>query len=329
MSNPHYSGPISDHFDGERFFIPGINTDKGFGSLLKWQFGGDARSKWPSSFPSPFAGAEPAAAVTTAIHSTLIGHASYLIQVADLNILVDPVYSERVSPVTFAGPKRVNAPGVAFEELPKIDVVLVTHSHYDHLDTATLARLSKTFRPRIICPLGNDAIMASAIGGRDKAEALDWGQSVEIGQGVTVHLVPTYHWSARGISDRRKSLWCSFVITTPAGTIYHIGDTGYGQGKFSKDVASQFGKITLAHIPIGAYAPRWFMKDQHVNPEEAVQIFQDCGAHHAIGHHWGTFQLTNEATEEPAAHLLLALDKAKISRERFQAFRPGQSLQIA
>jgi L-ascorbate metabolism protein UlaG (beta-lactamase superfamily) len=327
MTNALYSGPVTDHFDGTRFFVPDRPPMNSFTSLLRWQFGGDPKAVWPERFDAP-PPASPQTLVNTNIRSTLIGHASFLVQVAGLNILIDPVYSERASPVSFAGPKRVNDPGIAFDKLPPIHVVLVTHGHYDHLDTATLARLHGQHNPRFISPLGNDTIMASSIGGKKNAAALDWGQSIDLGQGVGVHLVPSYHWSARSLTDRRKSLWGSFVLTTPHGVIYHIGDTGYGEGRFSKDVAKQFGKIALAHIPIGAYEPRWFMKDQHVNPEEAVQIFQDCGASQAIGHHWGTFQLTNEGHDQPEKDLNAALTNAQIEAGRFAAFRPGQLLQI-
>lgn len=327
MTNSLYSGPITDHFDGTRFFVPGRPALNSVANLLRWQFGSDAKAVWPERFDTP-PPAAPQTLLRSNIRSTLIGHASFLVQVAGLNILIDPVYSERASPVSFAGPKRVNDPGVAFDKLPPIHVVLVTHGHYDHLDTASLARVYSQHKPRFIAPLGNDTIMASSIGGKQNANALDWGQSIDLGQGVTVHLVPSYHWSARSLTDRRKSLWGSFVLTTPHGVIYHIGDTGYGEGAFSKDVAKQFGKITLAHIPIGAYEPRWFMKDQHVNPEEAVQIFQDCGAAQAIGHHWGTFQLTNEAHDQPEKDLTTALAAVQIQPGRFTAFRPGQVLQI-
>jgi L-ascorbate metabolism protein UlaG (beta-lactamase superfamily) len=289
-------------------------------------WGDDVRAVWPNEIKSPFADEPPQRFEQSGIRSTLIGHASFLIQVAGLNILVDPVYSERVSPVTFAGPMRRNPPGIAFEKLPPIDVVLVSHGHYDHLDTATLARLHQVHKPQFICPLANDAVMASSVGRRENATALDWGQSLDVGGDVTIHIVPAYHWSARGMLDRRKTLWCSFVITTPSGSIYHIADTGYGDGAFSKNVGKQFGPIALLQVPIGAYEPRWFMQSQHVNPQEAVQIFQDCGAAKAIGHHWGTFQLTNEGHDQPEKDLAIALTKASIEPGTFQAFRPGQVL---
>ncbi len=326
MTNPYYSGPVSDHFDGTRFFVPNQPPLNSISSLLSWQFGNDPKATWPALAQSPYNDEPPQR--FTGLRSTLIGHASFLVQVNGLNILIDPLYSERASPVSFAGPKRVNPPGIAFEKLPPIDVVLITHGHYDHFDLTTIGRLHQKYKPRIICPLGNDAVMASTIGGRENATALDWGQSADVGQGVKVHLVPSFHWSARGLTDRKKTLWASFVITAPDTTLYHIGDTGYGDGRFSRDVATQFGRVDLVHIPIGAYEPRWFMKEQHVNPEEAVQIFQDCKASRAIGHHWGTFQLTNEAIAQPEADLSIALAKTNISTGVFEAFKPGQTLSL-
>jgi L-ascorbate metabolism protein UlaG (beta-lactamase superfamily) len=326
MTNSYYSGPISDHFDGTRFFVPGFPQNTTVTDLLRWQFGGEPRAVWPSEVPSNFDDTPPER--FEGLRVTLIGHASFLVQVAGRNILVDPVYAERASPVRFAGPKRVNAPGIAFDKLPPIDAVLVTHGHYDHLDVATLAKLHQRFKPRFVTPLGNDSIMASHIGGRSNAAALDWGHSIDLGAGIVVHAVPSFHWSARGAFDRRKSLWCSFVLTTPKGTLYHIGDTGYGDGRFSREVAQRFGRIDLAHIPIGAYEPRWFMKGQHVNPAESVQIFKDCQAQRAIGHHWGTFQLTNESHDQPETDLAVALAANEIEASRFVAFRPGQVLTL-
>jgi L-ascorbate metabolism protein UlaG (beta-lactamase superfamily) len=320
MTKPYHIGPTSDHFDGTRFFVPGHNQDKSRKDLLRMLWSGK-RAKWPKHFASPHAHA-PLEKVS-GIRSTLIGHASFLLQIANLNILIDPVYAERASPLSFAGPKRVNAPGVAFSALPHIDAVLLTHNHYDHLDHATLWQIEKRWAPHFIMPLAVDHTVKRGKTQVSKFTTLDWGQHQTL-QSVKIHAVPTYHWSARGTGDRRKTLWCSYVITSPAGTIYHIGDTGYGAGEFSKQVAKDFGTIDLAHIPIGAYEPRWFMSTAHVNPEEAVQILQDCKAQNAIGHHWGTFQLTDEAIEQPPQDLISALAKANISSKRFQAFRPGQ-----
>jgi L-ascorbate metabolism protein UlaG (beta-lactamase superfamily) len=318
--NPYYEGAVSDHFDGVRFFSPGQPQDKGLMELMRWQLGG-GRKDWPERFPSPFRDRPPAA--VDGLRVVLVGHATVLIQVAGLNILIDPVYAERASPVSFAGPQRVNPPGIAFEDLPPIHTVLITHNHYDHLDVATVARLWRRDRPRTVAPLGNDAIIQDEDPGI-AVETRDWGQSVDLGNGVTAHLAPAHHWSARGMNDRRMALWCAYVLTTPSGVIYHVGDTGYGDGAIFRQTRERFGPPKLAILPIGAYEPRWFMKPQHMNPEESVRVMQEVGAEQALGHHWGTFRLTNEGVEEPVQELAAALASAEIPAERFRAMRPGE-----
>jgi L-ascorbate metabolism protein UlaG (beta-lactamase superfamily) len=318
--NPYYEGPISDHFDGVRFFQPGQPQDKGLLELARWQLGG-GREDWPETYPSPFRDKPPQR--VEGLRVGLVGHASFLIQVAGLNILVDPHWSERASPVSFAGPKRVNPPGIAFYDLPPIDAVLVTHNHYDHLDTPTIARLWHRHRPRIIAPLGNDAIIRAD----DEAVAVepgDWGASFALSDRVTVHLEPAYHWSARGITDRRMALWGAYVLTTPTGAIYHVGDTGFGDGKIFRAVRERFGSVRLALVPIGAYEPRWFMRSQHINPGEAVRVVGEVGAAQALGHHWGTFRLTNEGIERPIKALAEALVAGNVRPDRFRALRPGE-----
>jgi L-ascorbate metabolism protein UlaG (beta-lactamase superfamily) len=324
--NPYYDGPESAHFDGLRFHLGEKTRDKSRMDLISWQFGG-GRVDWPPSFPSPHRDAPPARVDGDALRVSYVGHASVLIQTHGVNLLVDPVWSERASPVLFAGPKRVNDPGVALDDLPPLDAVLVTHNHYDHLDVATLSALAKGKAKRFIAPLGNDAIMAS----HDpviKAEAYDWGARVEVGRGVFVNFEPCYHWSARGVLDRRMALWAAFVIETPSGRIYHVGDTGFSDGAYFQQMRDKYESFRLAILPIGAYAPRWFMRDQHVDPDEALQIMQIVGAQRALAHHWGTFQLTDEAIDEPPQKLEAALDREGVARERFAVLRPGQVLTL-
>jgi L-ascorbate metabolism protein UlaG (beta-lactamase superfamily) len=322
----YYDGPVSDHFDGTRFFDPKGAQPRSTLDLIRWRLGG-TRASWPDRSPSPYADRPPAEVKDTSWRISFVGHASLLLQTAGLNLLLDPVWSERISPVSFAGPMRVNDPGIAFEALPPINAVLVSHCHYDHLDLPTLSRLAAAHRPRVITPLGNDAIMR----GHDPAiaaEAYDWGDRVTLPGGASVSLVPVQHWSARGLTDRNKALWAGFVIETPAGRIFHVADTGYGGGHHFRGAKERHGPFRLAILPIGAYEPRWFMRDQHMNPAEAVQAFRDCGAELALAHHHGTFQLTDEAIDAPTLALAEAIATAGIAAEKFRVLRPGQVWQI-
>ncbi|WP_296744975.1 MBL fold metallo-hydrolase [Mesorhizobium sp.] len=322
-ANRYYSGPPSDHFDGALFFNPDGRPPARFADLLKWQFGG-GRAKWPATWPSPYPQAKPDARIEgEALRLTMVGHASLLIQTAGLNILTDPVWSERSSPFTFAGPKRVNAPGIAFVDLPRIDLVLVSHNHYDHLDLATLKRLKESHDPLVITPLGNDAIVGRAVPGM-RLGAHDWGDRIDAGKGTAIHVEPAHHWSARGSRDRRMALWAGFVIEAAGGKIYFAGDTGFHDGINYRLMAEKHGGFRLAILPIGAYEPRWFMAPQHQNPEEAVQGMKLCNAAHAAGCHWGTFQLTDEPIDEPAMKLEEALAVEDVQPERFRAMRPGE-----
>ena len=322
--NPYYSGPASDHFDGLKFFSPGRSNfaEKSRMDLLKWQLGGGKES-WPSHFASSFSD-KPPATVQRGIRVTLVGHASYLIQTGGLNILMDPVWSDRASPVSFAGPRRVNAPGIALVDLPRIDAILVTHNHYDHMDVATLAKIVKAHNPKLIVPLANDTILMAADPALSGAIARDWGESVALSDRVNVTLEPSLHWSARGLSDRFMALWGNFVIDGPDGRIYACGDTGYDEDSIFPRMKAKYGGFRLALLPIGAYEPRWFMKEQHMNPQEALAVFRELGAEAAIGHHWGTFQLTNEGVERPREALAMALADARLDAVTFRAFQPGQ-----
>jgi L-ascorbate metabolism protein UlaG (beta-lactamase superfamily) len=324
----NYDGPISDHFDGTRFYDPDGSPPKSLGEVLRWQFGRNRqRQPWPEWAPSPYADTPPPRVTGDKVRLSFVGHASWLIQTSGLNILIDPVWSDRAAPFTFAGPKRHNAPGVAFDALPAVDVALVSHGHYDHLDVATLSKLNAKFSPRVITPLGNDATMRSADYAL-RAEAFDWHDRIDLGNGVAVTLVPTRHWSARGLFDRNKALWASFVLETPAGKLYIVCDSGYGDGNHFRRVAEAHGPLRLAILPIGAYEPRWFMQEQHMNPTDAVKALADCGAAQALAHHHGTFQLTDEAIDAPVTALGEALEAAKVPRERFVALKPGQVMEI-
>ena len=256
---------------------------------------------------------------------TWIGHATLLLHLGGVNILTDPHLTERASPVSFWGPKRVVAPALDFDELPRIDVVLISHNHYDHLDVGTVTRLARQpgGPPQFYVPLGLGPWFKEM--GIDVAAEMDWWDMRD-NAGLVIQFVPVQHWSARTPWDRDETLWGAFVVEQSRFRFIFIGDTGYSQD-FS-DIQKRFGSFDLAAIPIGAYEPRWFMAPQHVNPEEAVWIHQDLHARQSLGVHWGTFVMTDEPLDEPPARLAQAMEAAQLPRERFWVFRHGETRRL-
>jgi len=316
--------PISDHSDGRRFH----NLDpkaKLLGLLysIKWRLT-SKREKWPESVPNEYEDLPPSRVEGDKIRVSFIGHATFLIQTQSLNILTDPVYSERCSPFSFVGPKRVSKPGIQLEKLPKIDVIMISHNHYDHMDIDTLKELTKNANPKIIVPLGNAHIIKKHLPNADVKE-LDWHDDIEVAKGVKVYLEPAQHWSARGIFDLNESLWGTFVVGTKKGQICFVGDTGYDQAIF-KSIATKFPDIRLSLIPIGAYEPRWFMKSVHMNPEEAAKAHLDLNSRRSIASHFITFQLADEGYDKPVIALEEAKKKLRI--DNFDALKIGQFMEI-
>ncbi|HUL96310.1 MAG TPA: MBL fold metallo-hydrolase [Usitatibacter sp.] len=257
---------------------------------------------------------------------TWIGHAAFLIQLAGRNILVDPQFSGRASPLPFAGPKRVVPLPIEIDELPPIDVVLVSHNHYDHLDLESVQRLARREGggPLFVVPLGLKAWFAEQ--GIDRVEELDWWQSRNE-NGMRITLVPVQHWSKRTLWDTNQTLWGGWVIEGGGLKVIHTGDLGYS--KDARDIGERLGPFDLALIPIGAYAPRWFMKAMHVDPAEAVQVRADLKARHAIGMHWGTFErLTDEPLDEPPAELARQRAAAGLAPEDFDVMKVGETRRI-
>ncbi len=254
---------------------------------------------------------------------TFVGHATFLIQVAATNLLIDPVYSERASPVSFAGPRRVRAPGVRFDDLPAISLVLLSHNHYDHCDLATLRALDRRFQPRLVAPIGNGRLLRSV--GIRQVEEIDWWQRAS-GAPLPVTLTPAQHFSARGMLDRNRALWGGFLIEAGGRRILFAGDSGYGP--HFREIAARLGPIDLALLPIGAYEPRWFMKDIHMNPAEAVQAHLDLGARQSIAMHFGTFQLTPEGIDEPVRELAKAVRERGVPVEQFRTVDVGESVAV-
>ena len=261
---------------------------------------------------------------------TWIGHATALLQINGVNVIADPMFSERASPLTFAGPKRRVPPGLALYELPHIDVVVISHSHYDHLDTASVKVLNAQpgGAPLFLVPLGIKAWLAEK--GITNVQELDWGDQTSV-PGLDFWFVPATHWSARSLTDRNETLWGGWVMKTPAGaahpfSVYFAGDTGYSND--FKRIGAAFGCIDLALIPVGAYEPRWFMGPQHVDPQQAVQIFEDIHAKKGIGIHWGTFELTDEALDEPPRKLAEATREAGLPDDAFTVLHHGQMIRL-
>lgn len=299
----YYRGPPSGHYDGARFFNPGDHGPEpaartsGRAGFLSRFFLGDGRAEWPEHVPVTQT-VPPARVEGDEMRVTWIGHATVLVQTGGLNILTDPIWSKRASPFSFIGPKRVRAPGVAFEDLPKIDLILLSHNHYDHLDLPTLKRLWARDRPLIVTSLGNDTILRDA---GVESVALDWNRSLPF-EGGAISVDRNHHWSSRWGTDRNRALWSAFTIKLPGGNIFFAGDTGWGDGSWVRGAAAR-GPYRLAIIPIGAYEPRDFMRTNHVDPEEAVHIFEALKPARALGIHWGTFQLTFEPIDDPPQRL--------------------------
>jgi L-ascorbate metabolism protein UlaG (beta-lactamase superfamily) len=317
-------GPVSDHYDGRHFFNPNEPAPQRIDPrrfLNRWANG--ERAAWPDMVPV-HPTVPPPRVEGRDMLVTWIGHSTVLIQTAGLNILTDPIWSERASPFSFLGPRRVRAPGVRFEYLPHIDLVLISHNHYDHMDLPTLGQLWARDRPLIVTSLGNDAILRGE--GID-AVARDWGQGVTVRPGVQVLVERNHHWGSRWGTDRNRALWSAFTIRTPAGNIFFAGDTGWAGGDWAR-AAAQHGPFRLAIIPIGAYLPRDVMQDNHVDPAEAVSIFQALNPVRALGVHWGTFQLTFEAIDAPRRDLAAELARRAIAPERFVATEAGQSFRV-
>jgi len=252
------------------------------------------------------------------IQVTWLGHATFLLQVAGLNILTDPMFSDRASPVKFAGPKRLVPPPLRPEELPPIHAVVISHNHYDHLDRDSVRRLGPEVT--FFVPLGLAAWFRQA--GLPKVQELDWWQTAAFGP-IRLHCVPSQHFSMRSPFDANRTLWAGWVLETPAGQIFFAGDTGYSPD--FREIGRRLGPMRLALIPIGGYMPRWFMKPMHLDPPEAVQVHRDVGAQQSIGMHWGTFKLTEEPLAEPPLYLRQVLAAQQLPPEQFLVLRHGET----
>ncbi len=323
------STPSADkpHHTNSGFKNVHIYEESDFWDFLKWR---RERAKkeipGPESYNFPLAKNDPGFLRQNRDQNTVtwIGHATLLLQMEGYNILTDPHFSKRTSPVQWAGPERVAPLGLALDDLPPIDIVVISHDHFDALDEQTIKKLRQ--RPggektRFYVPLGLKNWFA--IRGVDQVIVMDWWDRHQ-DRNLEIIAVPVQHWSKRSIFSRNKTLWAGWVIKSNAFRFIFIGDTGYAP--HFKEIGEKLGPFDLAAIPIGAYEPRWFMAKHHVNPEESVQIHKDIGSKKSVAIHWGTFILTDEALNEPPKRLAAALQENQISAEDFLVLQHGQTI---
>lgn len=323
LSAPGYKGEKTDNFNGTTFINKGNVQETSFTELLKWIANRD-QGEWNELSLEDAPYGEKPISRSDSTRITYVNHSTYLIQSNQLNILTDPVWSKRVSPFQFMGPKRFRPPGIAFEDLPEIDVVIISHNHYDHLDKQTVLDLKKIHDPLFLTPLGVDLYLNKI--GIEKTVSLDWWEKHSINESMTIHAVPAQHFSSRGMFDRNKTLWAGYIFDTPTDTLYFAGDSGYGE--LFKEIGERFPSIDLAFIPIGAYIPEWFMSPIHVSPSEAAQAHLDIGSKKSIGMHYGTFPLADDGQNDPLIDLKLALESLNISQNDFLTLIEGTSIQL-
>jgi L-ascorbate metabolism protein UlaG (beta-lactamase superfamily) len=294
----------SDHFNGKTFFNPGEASDRGFLDLLKWKMTSRA-APWPERVEIAVQKLPPPPA-SDGVVATWVGQSTFVLRSATATILTDPMFSERAGPLPWLGPRRVAPPGVDLEDIPRVDIVLLSHDHFDHCDLPSLGLLGRRDDPLVVAPLGHRRLLAGA--GLRRIVELDWWET-HAGGPAEVALVPALHWSRRRPFGTNKRLWGGFMLWAGGRLVYFVGDSGYREGLFP-EIRRRCGAPDLALIPIGAYEPRWFMKAAHMDPEEAIRVHQEVGARRSIAMHWGTFQLTDEAREEPVRRLEAALGDA-------------------
>ncbi len=312
--------PPSDHFNGKIFFNPTYPTPapgvRRIARMLR-----EPRAPWPKFVRNTGVPRLHEKLASGAAAITFVNHATFLIQFAGKTILTDPIWSLRAGPVWPLGPRRVRKPGVAFRDLPRVDIVLLTHNHYDHLDLPTLRRLNRAFAPTVLFAAGDRRLVGPL--GFPTTYELDWWDAVTIGDALTITFVPAQHFSARTAWDRQHSLWGGYVIEHRGARIYFEGDSGYSP--HFADIRARLGAPDIAILGIGAYEPRWFMTPMHMNPEEAVRAHRDLGARHSIGMHFGTFQLTAEGIDQPKIDLAAALAAHKIPDGEFITLAEGET----
>lgn len=323
LARPAIDLPHDAHWDGRFFHNPGIHVHHGVKEALRW-----LRTRQPACWPTWVENGPasiPPAVLSNQLDDwqvTFINHATVLLQIGPWNLLTDPVWSDRVSPLRQMGPRRVRHPGLRLDELPPIHAVLLSHDHYDHLDLRTLIWLARHHDPLVVTGLGNAALLR---GHGVRCEELDWWQSVSLGP-LGLHFVPAQHFSGRGARDRNRTLWGGLMVTSSAGNLFFAGDTGFGPHFI--EIRERLGAPRLALLPIGAYEPRWFMGPVHMNPDDAVRAHVDLQAHQSLAIHFNTFQLTDEDIGQPVRDLQQALIVHGVPVAQFAVLDEGRALRL-
>ncbi len=323
FSAPGYQGPITDHFNGRKFRNLDPSARRGLLDVLRWKLT-SRRGQWNRWTDFHPGSAPPRRVNGNGLRITFINHATVLIQTEGLNILTDPIWSEHASPLSWAGPKRHRSPGLRFADLPPIDIVLISHNHYDHLDIKTLARLRAEHKPRFVTGLGNRALLNAR--GINEVVELDWWEVAKVADELSVTCVPAKHFSGRSLSDWDATLWCGYVLQGSTGNIYFAGDTG--MGSHFAEIRNRLGPIRLALLPIGAYLPSWFMHPVHVSPSEAIQVHNMLEARVSVAIHFGTFALGDDGELEPVLKLREALANNEKNDSRFWVLEHGEGRDV-
>lgn len=323
LSAKGYSGKPSEHFDGKKFINPSGVPANGLAQVFKYVTTRKPEP-WKKNYETYVRDTPLQNPDANHVSITFVNHSTFIMQYENLTIVTDPVWSKRCSPVQFAGPSRFRPPGVNFEDLPNIDIVLLSHNHYDHLDKPTVQKLIANHNPKFVVPLGLDHLLRKW--GAKDIIALDWWESAKL-EHLSISSVPANHFTSRGTFDRDRTLWCGYIIEQKGHKIYFAGDTGYGD--IFKEIGKREGSIDVSLIPIGAYLPRWFMSPIHVSPKESVMIHKDVNSQQSIGMHFGTFALADDGPDRPIIDLTHEKQSQQIEDDAFIVPNEGHTYTYA